>query len=103
VTTYREEDDGAAVELAPGGRFEVCLEEAATSGYRWRAAEWDRAIVLEMGPEAAAPSSSAPGSKRKLAWALEALGPGEVIVEFQYGRQWETAPVRTYRLHVRVR
>lgn len=102
VAVFREKDDGASIVFRIGDTFEVRLLEAATAGYRWRVGEWDRSVIAVRRLEPGAPVALAVGGKREAAWALECLGAGGVEVQLAYGRAWESASTRTFRLHVTV-
>lgn len=95
-----------SVQLAPGQRTTVQLEENPTTGYRWqidRAGSADLTIVRidDLGfsaREGAAPVG-APGVHR---WSIEGVSPGKARIVFEYLRPWEKEAVRRHEISVEV-
>src|SRR5579872_1311866 len=84
-----------------GQRFEVCLDENRTAGYRWG---------LRLSPELGVRlvgdryerGEDLPGAAGTRRWEFEAERPAEGAITFEYARSWESAPAREVRLPVRV-
>ena len=90
MTTYTARDAGASIELTPGAVFEVRLDENPTTGYRWRAGDWDRSIVDVTHEEFRPADHSVAGGGGEHVWQFTARAPGRCVVRLTYGRGWES-------------
>ena len=103
LTTYTAQDAGASIELTPGAEFEVRLDENPTTGYRWRAGDWDQSIVDVTHEEFRPAERSGTGAGGEHVWQLQARAPGKTVVRLTYGRGWESgAAAREFSLTVTV-
>lgn len=100
---YTEQDGGALVSLHPGDTFEVRLPENPTTGYRWRIAGWDPALLEAIRDEYRAPSAGAPGAGGEHIWAFIARAPGNGSLRLALARGWQSAaPIKTFTLNVSI-
>lgn len=94
--------NGRSVQVAPGDVLRVALEEAPTSGHRWRVEE-DGAPVCRLAGderEGAGPGLGGAGLRR---FAFEVVARGSARLSLAYGRSWAPAPSRRFTLLVEAR
>ncbi len=103
-----EPDDGASLTLAPGHTVTITLTSNPTTGFEWKVAELDEAILEQVGK--AAYESSDPGGTRagaggKTTFRFKAVKNGETALKLIYHRPWEkdVAPAKSFYLEATVR
>lgn len=102
--------DAAASEsllkLTPGGSATIKLSENPSTGYSWKIdrQQSSNLDILRIDDNGVARGGGnmigAPGTHK---WSVEALSPGQAIIDFVYQRPWENAPVQTHRVTVQVK
>jgi inhibitor of cysteine peptidase len=78
------------IEARAGSTFEIVLEAALTSGYRWTVDLAADASVEPAG-EDVQPGAEVGGRARQV-FRFRALRPGATTLTFKYQRPWEPAP-----------
>ena len=91
----------ATVRVAPGDVVVVRLPEASTAGYQWRVAVIDPAR-LAVESASLVPGGAAPGAAGTREFRLRARMPGQVRVDFELSRGWESGPQQRHVLAVTV-
>ncbi len=96
-----------ALQLSPGERKPIEIQENPTTGYVWRIdtqASSNLAILrIEDGgfsPPGSGSQIGAPGIHR---WTIEALSKGRASLAFVYQRSWEKTPGELDRWSIEVR
>lgn len=103
LKTYTEQDDGAALALAPGAAFQIRLPENPMAGYRWFLGEWDRTILELTHDQFHPPGAAGYGAGGEHQWVFAARAPGRTSVQLIYRRRWEAdTPARTFTLRISV-
>ncbi len=97
-----EKDAGSTVKLSPGDRLEVVLAGNPTTGYNWRTASVDAAVLREAGPPSFQRDSDLVGSGGAVTLSFTAEAPGRTILTIVYDRTFEKniPPLKTYELTV---
>ncbi len=96
----------SVLKLAPGSHATIKLSENPSTGYSWKIdrQQSSNLDILRIDDGGVARGGGnligAPGTHK---WSVEALSPGQAIVDFVYQRPWENAPVRTHRVTVQVK
>lgn len=103
-----EIDDGASLDLAQGHTLAVTLASNPTTGFEWKVAELDEAVLEQVGE--AAYKSSDPGGTRagaggKTTFRFKAVKSGQTALKLIYHRPWKTdvEPAKTFYLEATVR
>jgi inhibitor of cysteine peptidase len=103
VMTLTADDNGASIMLPVGATVQVVLESNPTTGYNWRLAQSDPAVLKleQQGYQPSAPVRAGSGGENH--WSFSALAPGTTTLQLEYVRSWEkTAPTRTFSATITV-
>lgn len=97
-------DNGAAVTLDKGGKLTVRLASNPTTGYSWRVARMDAAVLRQDGEPGYAPTAPGlVGAGGFEMFMFTALRAGETELVLEYVRPWEKNPAaKLFRLKIRV-
>jgi len=104
-----ENDNGSRVDLNPSEAITIRLRSNPSTGYRWRVAEIDHAVLRQVGEGVFLPAapdlSPRPGASGREEFRFEAVGPGDMTLKLIYARSWEEVPEpqNTFSLQVEVR
>ena len=103
-------DNGKAVTVKVGDAVQVILAGNPTTGYSWSTAlsDKDAAVLQQQGDPAYAQEStdqSLVGGGGMFTFTFKAAAPGQVVLNFDYARPWETgvAAIQTYSVTVTVK
>jgi inhibitor of cysteine peptidase len=97
-----KDQNGDAVEVAPGESFEIQLPENPTTGYRWHIRSPGEP-VLEVQDDSFQASAIVPGAGGVRCWRFRAAQEGTADLEMDYKRSWEKGRADSFRIHVRVK
>jgi len=107
LSVYRlveKETAGATIDVQSGEKIMLALPGNPTTGYSWEASEEPSAEILRPLPgEPYRPESSLIGAGGTFLFRYEAVGPGEVTLNFVYHRPWErTPPQNSFSIRIAV-
>ena len=97
-----ESADGTTIGLGVGEAVELRLPENASTGFRWQLREGGAPACRTSEADRGAPAGAPPGQGGTHAWRIEGAQPGIGDLALDFGRPWESASVRRFRLRVRV-
>lgn len=105
MVTVTGKDDNTTAELNRGDILTVELAANPTTGYQWRQAGGDPAILRQTGEPEFTPDTSAIGSPGKVDLRFEAAGPGQMKLQLEYRRSFEpeTPAAKTFTINVAVK
>src|SRR5262245_42828104 len=101
---FDQTSNGREVDLSLSQRFEICLRENPTTGFRW-------ALGLQGEPACTLvsdlfePASDPPGQEGRHHWQFQAIQVGLGKIELWHRRPWEQGkpPAQVFTLQVHVR
>jgi inhibitor of cysteine peptidase len=99
--TVSEKDSGTKVKLAKGDTLVVRLEVQGGTGFTWKIAKNDDAVLKSQGkPEVERPEKPKPGGKVTHIYRFTAEKAGAAELEMHYARPFEKdkAPAKTFKL-----
>jgi inhibitor of cysteine peptidase len=100
---------GGAARLRPGQSLSIVLPSNGSTGYVWRLADFDTAVLTRGAPFGAEATDPHPagmvGVGGRTQWRFEAAAPGTTTLVFTYAQPWDTtaAPAQTARYVITVR
>lgn len=102
-----EADNGRAVTVKAGEDIQVVLSGNPTTGYSWTASVSDDAVLAQQGEPVYAQGNTDPsivGAGGTYTFTFKAAAEGQVTLEFEYARPFETgvAPIQTCSITVTV-
>jgi inhibitor of cysteine peptidase len=100
-----EADAGRLVELRVGDKLVITLPGNPTTGFQWKVAAGDPAIVRPSGGPEFEPAGRGMGSAGKLTLRFDAAGAGQTGLKLIYHRPFEkdTPPAKTFEVTVNVK
>jgi len=97
--------DGTRIAIKRGGELKVVLEANITTGYQWQSATTGSPVLSIIGApiyvaKAADPRFVGGGGSNVFRFRVDS--PGQVVLQFDYRRPWETGvpPAKTLRYDV---
>jgi predicted secreted protein len=87
------------IEARLGERFEVRLPSSPGAGYVWNVRV--PPVVVRLANQSVHPGAGI-GAAAHEVFVFEATGEGNTVLEFAYGRPWESSPKETLQLPVQV-
>lgn len=103
--TLNEANNGQEVNLVTGQKFDVELDENATTGYRWNILSPGRTVIRETDEPDFRRGSDAIGAGGKRTFHFIAASTGIASLKLTYRRSWEkdVPPAKTFQVTVKVR
>jgi|APFre7841882630_1041343.scaffolds.fasta_scaffold98316_2 inhibitor of cysteine peptidase len=97
-----------ALKMKVGGRASIKLGENASTGYSWRidpaqSSNLDILRIEDGGFLRGGGNAPMPGAPGVHKWSVQALAPGQAMIDFVYQRPWENEPARAHRVNVQVK
>jgi len=97
--------DGTRIAIKRGGELKVILDANVTTGYQWQSPTNPAPVMSPIGTPAYVGKGVDPravGAGGMNIFRFRADSPGQVALQFDYRRPWETAapPVKTLRYDV---
>jgi predicted secreted protein len=97
-----ESSNGKTIRLTVGQRFAIKLKETVGTGYRWRFVH-NGAPAVSLVDDSFRADTQHPGAAGMRELLLEAVSPGETIIEMNLSRAWDANSVtRSLLLHLSV-
>jgi inhibitor of cysteine peptidase len=103
TVTVTEKDNGATIKLSKADRLVVRLEVQGGTGFTWKIAKIDEAVLKPMGkPDVEKPEKPKPGGKVVHIYRFTVEKAGTSNLEMHYARPFEKdkAPAKTFKLKV---
>jgi inhibitor of cysteine peptidase len=94
--------DGTRIAIKRGGELKVILDTNITTGFQWQSPTNPAPVMSAIGTPAYVGKAVEPrsvGSGGMNIFRFRADSPGQVVLQFEYRRSWETAvpPAKTLR------
>lgn len=107
TVTVTEADKGQERRILAGQRLVVRLPSNPSTGYGWRLADIDRAVLRQEGEPDYQPDPTrepAPGSGGTAVWDFVGNAAGVTVLKLEYARPWEHGmePAEVFTLTVKV-
>ncbi len=102
MAVLTERANGRRIELSPGERFEIRLQERPTTGFRWQLVSNGAPVCALVADHFTPPRQRVPGEAGRHTWTFRVKRGGHATIELAARRPWdpETAPAQVFRVTV---